>query len=184
MPGLADQDLADVIQRTGVVVLQVIQRGAPVPCLDIIGAQLDDGIQELQRYIDLLGVHRRLGARHQERRGVARGFHPQRPDPRLDMLGAGLVRRGLERAEQEIQPAGAVGADLRKLARRFRQLLLGFRWGNDPGVVLGERPNGHGRRDGGENHDSTGTGDRESQKHGPSLDVQNRAAKQHFVKDL
>ena len=104
----------------GVVVLQIIQRRAPVPGLDIIGTQLDHGIEQLQRDVHLLGVHRGLGAHHQQRRGVARGLQPQRPDPRLDMLGAGLIGRGLQRAEQEIQSARAVGADLRQLARRFR----------------------------------------------------------------
>ena len=128
----------------GVVVLQVIKRRAPVPGLDIIGAQLDHGIQQLQRDIHLLRVHRRLGAHHQQRRGVARGLQPHRPDPRLDMLGAGFIGRGLQRAEQEIQTAGAVGADLGQLARRFRQLLLLLRRRDDPWIVLGKRHDRHG----------------------------------------
>ena len=66
------------------------------------------------------------------------------------MLGAGLIGRGLQRAEQEIQPAGAIGADLRQLARRFRQFLLGFRRRNDLGVVLGKSGHRHGCHDSGD----------------------------------
>jgi hypothetical protein len=100
------------------------------------------------------------------------------------MLGAGFVGGGLQRAEQEIQPAGAVGADLGKLARRFRQFLLGFRRGNDLGVVLGKSGHRHGCHDSGEDHNPAVTGAWESQDHGTSLDAQNRAAKRHVVKDL
>ena len=184
MPGLADQHLPDVLQRMAVIVLQVIQRRAPVPCLDIVGTQLDDGIEQFQRDIDLLRFHRGLGAQHQQCSRVARGLHPQRPDPRLDMLGAGFIGGGLQCAEQEIQPAGAIGADLGKLARRFRQFLLGFRRGNDLGVVLGKSSHRHGRQDRGEDHDPAVTGARESQSHAASLDAQNRAAKRRVVKDL
>jgi hypothetical protein len=42
---------------------------------------------------------------------------------RLDMLGAGLIGRGLQRAEQEVEPAALVGA--RQLAWCFRRLLAG-----------------------------------------------------------
>ena len=41
------------------------------------------------------------------------------------MLGAIIVRGGLQRAEQEIEILGALG--LGQLGRRFRQLLLLFR---------------------------------------------------------
>jgi len=40
------------------------------------------------------------------------------------MLGAGLIGRRLECAEQEVQPARLVGADLRQLARRLRRFFL------------------------------------------------------------
>ena len=120
MARFADQHLLDVFKRMGVVVLQIIQRRAPVPPLDIIRTQLDHGVEQLQRDIHLLGVHRGLGAHHQQRGGIARGLQPQRPDPRFDVLGAGLIRRGLQRAEQKIQSARAIGADFRQLARRFR----------------------------------------------------------------
>jgi hypothetical protein len=100
------------------------------------------------------------------------------------MFGAGFIGSGLQCAEQEIQSAGAIGADLGKLARRFRQLLLSLRRGNDPGVVLGKSDHRDGRHDCGEDHDPAVTGAWESQSHGASLDAQNRAAKRHVVKDL
>ena len=76
MARLADQYLLDILQRMGVIVLQIIQRRAPVPSLDIIGTQLDHGVEQLQRDVRLLRIHRGLGAHHQERRGVARGLQP------------------------------------------------------------------------------------------------------------
>jgi hypothetical protein len=138
-PASADQHLLDVLQRMGVVVLQIIKGRAPVPALDIVGAQFYHRIEQFQRDIDLLSLHRRLGARHQQRRGVAGRLQPLRPDPRLDMLGAGFVRRRLQRAEQEVQAAGAVGPNLRQLARGFRQFLLLLGRGNDSGIILRER---------------------------------------------
>src|ERR1700760_1457387 len=41
MTGLAYQHLLDVLERTGVIVLQVIDRRPPVPGLDIVRPQLD-----------------------------------------------------------------------------------------------------------------------------------------------
>src|ERR1700744_5821810 len=41
MTGLASQPLLDILERVGVVVLQVIPRRPPVPGLDIIRPQLD-----------------------------------------------------------------------------------------------------------------------------------------------
>src|SRR5260370_19202994 len=58
------------------------------------------------------------------------------------MLGAGLIRCCLERAEQEIQTTGAIGADFGQLARPFRQLLLLPGWRDDPWIVLGGRHGG------------------------------------------
>jgi len=46
MPGLAGQHLLDVLHRMGVVVLQVIEGRAPVPALDIVGAQLYHRIEQ------------------------------------------------------------------------------------------------------------------------------------------
>ena len=45
MTRFADQHLPDVFERVSVVVLQIIQRGAPVPGFDIVGPELDDGIE-------------------------------------------------------------------------------------------------------------------------------------------
>ena len=57
MTGLPDQHLADVGERAGIVVLHVVERGAPVPGLDVVGPELDDRIQQLDRDVDLL-AHR------------------------------------------------------------------------------------------------------------------------------
>jgi hypothetical protein len=104
------------------------------------------------------------------------------------MLGAGFIGGGLQRSEQEIQSARAIGPDPGQFGRRFRQLLLGFRRGNDPRVtwriVLGKSRNRHGCQNSGCYRDPAGSGVRESQGHQASLDTENRAAKQHVVKDL
>src|SRR6266481_7800763 len=47
MARLADQYLLDILKRMGVIVLQVMQRRAPVPSLDIVGTQLDYGVEQL-----------------------------------------------------------------------------------------------------------------------------------------
>src|SRR6266404_6291795 len=65
MARLADQYLLDILERMGVIVLQIIQRRAPVPSLDIVGTQLDHGVEQLQRDVHLLRIHCRLGAHHQ-----------------------------------------------------------------------------------------------------------------------
>src|SRR6476659_4650504 len=44
---LANQYLLDILERMGVIVLQIIQRRAPVPSLDIIGTQLDHRVEQL-----------------------------------------------------------------------------------------------------------------------------------------
>src|SRR5262249_688523 len=43
---------------------------------------------------------------------------PERPDAVLDCLGAGVVRRGLERPEQEIEVVGLLGGMKRRQAFR------------------------------------------------------------------
>src|SRR5258706_14919528 len=50
MARLADQHLLDILERMGVIVLQVIQCRAPVPSFGIIGTQLDHSVEQLQLY--------------------------------------------------------------------------------------------------------------------------------------
>ena len=155
----------------GVVVLQIIERGAPVPGLDIIRTQLDHGVEQFQRDIALLRVHRGLGAQHQQRGGIARGLQPDRPDPRLDVLSAGFIRRGLERSKQEIQSARTIGAELRQLAGSLRQFLLlgrhdlGIGLGVDPEIVLGQCRDGRGQYRGDEDRSSEVLQPKESGRH-------------------
>src|SRR6202021_1087946 len=54
MARFADQDLLDIFKRVGVVVLQIIQRRAPVPSLNIVRTQRDHGVEQLQRDVHLL----------------------------------------------------------------------------------------------------------------------------------
>src|SRR3984893_6125066 len=93
------------------------------------------------------------------------------------MLGAGLIGRRLQRAEQEVEPARLVGADLRQLARRFRRLFLLPR---RRGVrVLRRRRNRRRRDDSGEKNCGQAVArGRESQCHHQSLDAEKPAAKQ------
>src|SRR5260370_39164793 len=100
------------------------------------------------------------------------------------MVGAGLVLCCLERAEQEIQTTGAIGADFGQLARRFRQLLLLPGWRDDPWIVLGGRHGGRRNHRPSEDRNPAVPCTRESKSHAGSLDVENRAAKQRVVKDL
>src|SRR6516164_5641397 len=58
MAGLANQDLLDIGERAGVIVLQIVERRAPIPRLDIVGTQLDHRIEQLGRDIRLLRIHR------------------------------------------------------------------------------------------------------------------------------
>jgi hypothetical protein len=91
-------------------------------------------------------------------------MQPERPDPGLDMLGAGFIGRRLQRAEQEVQSARAVGADLRQLARRLRQFLLQRR---RPGmrILRGRQAGHHGDAGGQQNGGQAATRAWESQCH-------------------
>src|SRR6185369_8534326 len=53
---LALEHLADVGDRAAVVLLHVIERGAPVPGLDVIRFDLDDRVEQLEREIGVLSV--------------------------------------------------------------------------------------------------------------------------------
>ena len=86
-----------------VIVFQIVDGGAPVPAFDVVGLDLDDGVEKLQRQIVILGIGRRLGAGHEQIAGVAAGDQPQRPDALLDGFGAGLVGRDLQRREQGVE---------------------------------------------------------------------------------
>ncbi len=117
MARLALEHFADVGERTPVFLFQVIERGAPVPGLDVIRLDLDDAVEKLDRQIGLLGLDRGAHAQHQQIGRVAARDHPELPDALLDGLGGFVVGRRLQRAEQEIDILGAVAA------RRFRQKL-------------------------------------------------------------
>ncbi len=101
------------------------------------------------------------------------------------MLGAGLIGRGLQRAEQEIQAAGAVGADIGQFCGGFRRPLL---------LPLRRELRVLRLRESGRQHDhccdhrakenSAFAGLWESRCHWQSLDAEKRAAKQHGVKQL
>ena len=97
--------------------------------------------------------------------------------PGLDMLGAGLIGRSLQRAEQEVQSTSPVGAHLRKLARRLRQFLLAARTRRLRLRILRQcrnRQRGHRR---GEQDCKGAAWAWESQCHRQSLDAAKRACK-------
>src|SRR5689334_2720995 len=98
------------------------------------------------------------------------------------MLGARLIGSRLQRAEQEIEPARLIGADLRQLARRFRQFLLLL---GDGRRILrkrkGWRRGSHRRYESGYEE---GLVPEESQCHRQSLDAHEGACKAASVKRL
>ena len=53
MARLARQHLADVGERPAVIFVHEVERGAPVPGLDIVGLELDDGVEQLDREIEI-----------------------------------------------------------------------------------------------------------------------------------
>src|SRR2546421_1395786 len=87
MARLARQHLTDVGKRLAVVLVGEMQRGAPVPCLDIVGPQLEYGIEQLDREAIVLAVDRGLDPAHQKIGSIAAGREPERPDATLDQLG-------------------------------------------------------------------------------------------------
>src|SRR3954452_7970229 len=58
MAGFTNQHLLDIRERAAVIVAQVVERRAPVPGLDIVGPQLDRGVEQLERDVALLRVDR------------------------------------------------------------------------------------------------------------------------------
>src|SRR5215510_936599 len=70
---LARQHLADVVEGAAVVLLHEIDGGAPVPRFDIVRLDLDHGVEQLDREVELLGVEGALHARHEEVGGIAAG---------------------------------------------------------------------------------------------------------------
>ena len=123
MARLVTQHLADVGERVAVVLFHVVDGGAPVPGFHVFRLDLDDGAEQLEGEIEILGFDRVLHARHQEHRGVAARVAPQRPDALLDRLGGDVVGRHLKRAEQEIEIARGIAArDMRQFLRRQHQV--------------------------------------------------------------
>src|ERR1700731_2088641 len=91
------------------------------------------------------------------------------------MLGTRLIRRRLQRAEQKVQAAGAVGADLRQLAGRFRRLFLLLRRGLR---LLRKRQSRRTRNGSGEEDCGQAVArSRDSQCHQQSLDAGKAACK-------
>src|SRR5664279_4915493 len=130
--------LATVGERMAVVFFHVVDGGAPVPGFHVFRLDLDDGVKQRDREIDILCLGRGLHARHQQRDGVAARGGPQRPDAFLDRLGGYVVGRDLERPEKEIEIVRGVAVlDMRQLFRRL-----------DPLPRLGTDGRGIDRRDG------------------------------------
>src|SRR3954452_3288963 len=127
---LKDQHLADILHRPSILLAHVVQRGAAVPGLDVVGLDLHQGIEQLDGEVEVFGVDRRFGPRHEQIGGVTAGGEPERPDAVLDLLAAFSIGRGLQGAEQEIEIARAVAAlRTRQILRRLHRLDgLALRW--------------------------------------------------------
>src|SRR5262245_17420495 len=120
---LTHQHLADIRNRAAVVLGVEEDRGAAVPSLDIVRLEVDDGAEELERDIELLLLHRGLDPTHQEIAGVAASGEPERPDAVLDVFGAFIGRRDLERLEELVDvDLGVAGLRLRQIGRRLDHL--------------------------------------------------------------
>src|SRR5229473_6868258 len=120
MARLAREHLADVGERARVLLPRVEDGGAAVPGLDEIRPDVDDGVKEPDREVEVLGVGRGLGAPHQQVGGVAGGGEPDRPDAVLDEFGAFVVGGDLERGKQALEARRAVAVlDLGQRARRL-----------------------------------------------------------------
>src|SRR5262249_29552751 len=120
---LALEHFVDIGQRTGEILLREINGGAPVPGFDVIGPNVDNGVEQLDREVVVLAVHRGLDAAHQQVTGVAAGRDPERPDAVLDELGALLRGRDFERLEQLVEiELGITGLGARQVGRWLDQL--------------------------------------------------------------
>ena len=120
MARLPRQDFTNVGDRVGEILLHVIDGGAPVPGFDVIGPDVDNGVEELDGKIEVLAVDRGLDPAHQQRGGVAAGREPERPDPVLYIFCTFVARRDLKRLEQlvEVLPRIAL-LRTRKISRRL-----------------------------------------------------------------
>ncbi len=87
-------------------------------------------------------------------------------------------------AEQEIQPADAVGRNLRQLGRRLRQFLLGLGGGITRGSSCAAAATGTAVSMARRIASRRLLRAKKSRSHAGSLDAQRRAAKQRGVKDL
>ena len=116
---LAAQHLVDIGKRATVILFHVVDGSAPVPGFHVFRLDLDDGAEQLEREVEILGLDRVLHARHQEHRGVAARVGPQRPDALLDRLGGDVVGRNFKRPEQKIEIARGVAA--RHMRQFFRR---------------------------------------------------------------
>src|SRR5215475_4323656 len=103
MTRLTGQHLGDIGHRVHVVLFQEVHSGASVPRLHEVRLDLDNGTEHADCEIIVLVVGRLLGPAHQKIGGLVAGPRPNRPDAVLNRFGAGIVRGGLQRAEQEIK---------------------------------------------------------------------------------
>ena len=113
MARLACQHFVDIRERVAEILFRVIDGGAAVPGLDEVRLDIDDGVEELDREIEVLAVDRHLGPAHQQIGGIAAGREPDRPDAVLDVLRAFVVGRDFERLEQPVEilrPIAMLGA--------------------------------------------------------------------------
>src|ERR1043166_557766 len=184
MARLAREHLVDVGKRVRVVLLGEIDRCAPVPGFDVVGPEVDDGVEQLEREVVVLAVHRGLDAAHQQRTGVAAGGEPERPDAVLDIFRAVRAGRELERLEQLVEiDLGVAALRPRQVWRRLDQLGLSRRRRLVGSLLIGslvvrrlrQRRHSRGRREHGESNDAW-----ESVSHGQSLRFYHGTAKARF----
>jgi hypothetical protein len=107
---LARQHLVNVGKCPAEILLGVVDGGAPVPGLDEIRPDVDDGVEQLDRKVQILAVDRGLHATHQQIGGIAGRAEPDRPDTVFDVFRAFVIGRHLERLEQPVEILGFVAA--------------------------------------------------------------------------
>src|SRR5215813_5251117 len=122
MAWLALEYLTDIGNRAAIILLHVENRGTPVPAFDVVRFNLDDPVEQPDGKVEILCLDRGLHAHHQKICGVAARGCPDGPDALFNRLRRGVVGRELERAEQEIETAGAIDARHLRLGRLFAAL--------------------------------------------------------------
>src|SRR5262249_8968743 len=77
VPRLARQHLLDIGKRAAVLLLHEVERGATIPGLDVIGLDLDDGVEKPDGEVDVLCLDRGFDAGHEQVCGIAPGCKPK-----------------------------------------------------------------------------------------------------------